>query len=286
MTLREVRALPHTFDPAAVPSGLRQYERDPDWRLPPLVARYPRFSTNRETAEAEHLEWVTPGHPLFEALRRHALAQARPDFARGACLYDLEATTPARLDVYRARVVDGLGTVIHERLFVARLSQGVEPRLHEVGVFGNLQPAPAPAEAPAVASESEPLSWLHHEALQPFLEEVQTERTAEIDRIAAHVELSLTELIEREDRLIGRLMEEKERGVEGAAGNLAQAEERQSALLQRRERRRISAASARSHSRTSSGSLARSCSRIRRPRSLRSSACARTPRRKPRRCGL
>ncbi len=59
-----------------------------------------------------------------------------------------------------------------------------------------------------------------------------------MERIAAHVELSLTELLEREDRLIGRLAEEAERGVEGAAGNLKQAEERHAALMQRRRRRR------------------------------------------------
>jgi hypothetical protein len=89
-----------------------------------------------------------------------------------------------------------------------------------------------------VAIDPEPLPWLHAEALQPFLAEVQAERGAELDRIAAHIELSLTELIDREDRLIGRLMDDRDRGVEGAAGNLAQAEESQSALLRRRDRRR------------------------------------------------
>jgi ribosomal 50S subunit-associated protein YjgA (DUF615 family) len=238
MTLREIKGSLHTFEPAAVPVMLKQYERDSDWRLPALVTRYPRFSTDRETAEEHHLEWVTPGHPLFEALRRHALAQARPDFAKGACFYDLDASVPGRLDVYRARVVDGLGNVIHERLFITRLDTGAEPKLHEIGIFGNLQPAPTPVALPAVAAEAEALAWLHHEALQPLLDEVQAERIAEIDRLAVHVELSLTELIEREDRLIGRLMEDKDRGIEGAAGNLAQAEERQSALLHRREQRR------------------------------------------------
>jgi Protein NO VEIN, C-terminal len=233
-----VKALPHTFDPGATPASLRRYERDPDWRLPALVTRYPRLSTDRETAEAQHLEWVTPGHPLFEALRRHTLDRARRHFAEGACFYELGAAEPSRFDVYRARIVDGLGRVIHERLFAVRLSQSREPALLEVGALGNLQPAPAPASLPPVALESEPLVWLHQEALQPFLEEVRKERVAELDRIAAHVELSLTELIDREDRLIGRLLEDRDRGVEGAAGNLAQAEERQSALLQRRERRR------------------------------------------------
>jgi superfamily II DNA or RNA helicase len=238
LTLREVKDLPHTFDPAPVPVALRVYERAPDWKLPSLTTRYPRLSTDRQTADTHHLEWVTPGHPLFEALRRHALTAAQPQFAEGACFYAFDLSEPARLDVYRARVVDGLGNVTHERLFVVRISLGREPSLNEIGIFGDLQPTPAPPELPPVAFEPEAVTWLHGEALQPFLSEVQAERVAEIDRIAAHVELSLTELIGREDRLIGRLTEERERGVEGAAGNLAQAEDRQMALLRRRELRR------------------------------------------------
>jgi superfamily II DNA or RNA helicase len=238
MTLREVKALPHTFDPGATPASLRRYEQDADWRLPLLASRYPRLSTDRETADGHHLEWITPGHPLFEALRRHALDQARAPFGLGACFHALDATEPARLDAYRARIVDGLGRVVHERLFAVRLVAGQEPALLEVGVFGNLQPAPAPHPLPPVAAEPEAFAWLHAEALQAFLAEVEGERVAELDRIAAHVELSLTELIDREDRLIGRLVEDRDRNVEGAAGNLAQAEERQSVLLRRRDRRR------------------------------------------------
>ena len=49
----------------------KNYERNPDWRLPSLLAKYPRLSTHRETADENNLEWVTPGHPLFEAVRRH-----------------------------------------------------------------------------------------------------------------------------------------------------------------------------------------------------------------------
>jgi len=49
-TLKPVPSLPHTFDPAATPQALRRYESQPDWKMPSLAARYPRFSTDRETA--------------------------------------------------------------------------------------------------------------------------------------------------------------------------------------------------------------------------------------------
>ena len=71
LTLKPVPGLAHAFDPARTPSILRRYEKEPDWKLPALADRYPRCSTDRETAEKHNLEWVTPGHPLFEAVRRH-----------------------------------------------------------------------------------------------------------------------------------------------------------------------------------------------------------------------
>ena len=64
------------------------------------------------------------------------------------------------------------------------------------------------------------------------------ERAAEVDRIAAHVELSLTELMQRADLEVGRASEAVEQGVTGAEGRLAQAENRHDELLARRERRR------------------------------------------------
>jgi hypothetical protein len=142
------------------------------------------------------------------------------------------------MDFYRARVVDGLGNVVHERLFVVQLEQGRDPVLREPGVLGNMVPAALPSPLPAVAGDDKATGWLHEQALRPFLEEVRNERLAEVERVRAHVEFSLTELIGREDEKIGKLAELAERGVEGAAGNLKQAEDRHAELLARRHRRR------------------------------------------------
>jgi SNF2 family DNA or RNA helicase len=102
-------SLSHTFDPGPTPSRLRRFEDQPDWNLPTLVNRYPRLSTDRKVADENALEWVTPGHALFEALRRSVLEEAQPVFADGASFYSLRHECPTRLDFYRARVVDGMG---------------------------------------------------------------------------------------------------------------------------------------------------------------------------------
>ena len=120
-------SLPHTYDPGRTPTVLKNYERNPDWRLPSLLAKYPRLSTHRETADTNNLEWVTPGHPLFEAVRRHTFHSSQEDFKKGACFFSLTHEMPARIDFYRARVVDGLGHVIHERIFAVELAEGQDP---------------------------------------------------------------------------------------------------------------------------------------------------------------
>ena len=238
LALRPVRGLIHTFDPGRTPTALKAFDRDATWRLADVSARYPRLSTDREVAEENTLEWVTPGHPLFEALRRHAWALSQDSLAKGACFYSLEGDAPARLDIYRARVVDGLGHTIHERLFTLELAAEGEPRAHEGATLGNLIPAPGPGDLPLVASRAEESAWLNENVLMPFLREVRDERLTEVDRIADHVELSLTEVLQRVDEELGRVSEELEGKVPGAEGRFAQAEGRHAEVLARRETRR------------------------------------------------
>jgi len=238
LKLKIVESLPYAFEPSRTPTVLRHYEMDPDWKLPSLANKYPRCSTDRDTAEKNNLEWVTPGHPLFEAIRRHTFHLAHEPFSKGACFYSLEHEEPSRLDFYHARVVDGLGHVVHERLFAVEITEGRGPVLREPGMLGNFSPAKPPEALPTVASAPEASTWLHEHAMQPFIEETRKERMAEVERIAEHVELSLTELLQRADEEIGKASEDKENGVPGAEGRLVQAEDRHAKLLARRERRR------------------------------------------------
>jgi hypothetical protein len=238
ITMKEVPGLQHTFEPERTPIVLRRYEKEADWKLTSLADRYPRCSTDRDTAEEQKLEWVTPGHPLFEAIRRHTHAQALDVLAKGATFHSLQHERPARIDFYRARVVDGLGKIIHERLFAVEIAEDAVPRLQETSLLGNFTPAKPPAAMPVVASLPEATSWLHEHALAPFLDETRKDRVTEVERVSVHVELSLTELLQRADEEIGRAASDVEQKLPGAEGRLAQAETRHAELLARRDRRR------------------------------------------------
>ena len=163
---------------------------------------------------------------------------ARMPSLGGACFHSLAHDAPARLDFYRARIVDGLGQVIHERLFAVELINDGTPRRREPDVLGDMSPAPTPGNLPAIATLPEATDWLNEHALAPLLDGVRTERLAEVQRIGEHVELSLTEVLQRVDEEIGRAADEMSNGVTGAEGRLAQAESRHAEVLARRERRR------------------------------------------------
>ncbi len=239
LELKPVGNLPHAFDPGRTPVSLKRYERESDWRMSALTTRYPRLSTDRDTAERNALEWVTPGHPLFEAVRRHTLHLADDAFKKGACFHSLAHEAPARIDFYRARVVDGLGHIIHERLFAVEIGAEGEPRLREPSVLGDLIPANhPPVSLPAVTAAPEATQWLQDNAFGLFLEEVRADRLEEVIRVEQHIELSLTELLHKVDQEIGKAAAEVEKGVQGAEGRLKQAEDRHSELMARRERRR------------------------------------------------
>ena len=134
--------------------------------------------------------------------------------------------------------MDGLGQIIHERLFTVELAGDGSPCLREPDVLGNLSPTAAPRSLPTAAILPEANAWLNESALVPFINEVRQERLTEVERIAEHVELSLTEVLQRIDEEIGRAAEEVDKEITGAGGRLAQAESRHGEVLARRERRR------------------------------------------------
>ncbi len=236
--LKPVRNLDHAFHPGRTPRSLKNYEYDDDWEFSEIALRYPRLSTDRKTAEENNLEWVHPGHPLFEALRRFAFDAGQDAFVKGACFYSLAHEVPARLDFYRARVVDGLGQIIHERLYVVELSTETHPCLRGPSVLGDMTPANVPKQLPPVANLAEDIEWVHQNALMPFVDQVRGERVDEIERIREHVEISLTEVINRIDLEIGRASDDVQKQVTGANGRLAKAEHRHEDAFARRKRRR------------------------------------------------
>ncbi len=209
-------------------------------RFGPLGREYRRITFDRRhLAEDPTLEWVTPGHPLFEAVREEVWEKVQRDLRRGAVFYDLNRGAPARLEVYSAAVADGRGNTLHRQLFVVEIAASGEMHLRQPTVFLDLIPAKAGiAMNPPIPLDREEVErFLLEKGLEPFLQKVRQERQKELDTISRHVELSLLTLIDRQQRQVMELLGRKEQGEEVALA-LGEAERRLDELNARLERRR------------------------------------------------
>jgi hypothetical protein len=147
------------------------------------------------------LEWVTPGHPLFEAVREDLLENAAPDLLRGSVFYDLHAKAPYRLDFFAASVKDGRANQIHRRLFAVQTEKTGEMAVKQPTVLLDLALAPqsaGPGPACGLPDRTAAEHFLIQTALNPMLAEVIAQRARETQTISRHLEISLNELINRQ----------------------------------------------------------------------------------------
>ncbi len=197
------------------------------------------------------LEWVTPGHPLFEAVREDVWERIQDDLQRGALFYDLHRGGPVRLDVFSAAVRDGLGHTLEQRLFVVETGLDGAMSIRQPTLFLDVTPAPPGREASALLGEAGALDadlpgrdeaeqFLIECALNPLLEGTRARRVREIETIAHHTEISLNELIHRQNLRMAELLESQARGDPNPllAANIKLTEDRLDELNGRLERRR------------------------------------------------
>jgi superfamily II DNA or RNA helicase len=189
------------------------------------------------------LEWVTPGHPLFEAVRDDVAERVREDLKRGAVFYDLQAKVPVRLDAFGASVKDGRGNTVSRRLFVVQADEVGALTVRQPTYLAELAFAPVGTAVPSdshMPDRARVEQALVEKALNPFLEEVAAQRAREVETIARHLEISLGELIHRANMSLAELANRRIEGenIPGLEGNIAQAEAHLDELNNRLEGRR------------------------------------------------
>ncbi|MBL7063332.1 MAG: DUF3883 domain-containing protein [Anaerolineae bacterium] len=191
------------------------------------------------------LEWATPGHPLFETIREYVAELVADDLHRGVIFFDLNAQEPYRLDVFAASVKDGRGRTLHRRIFVMQTGGDGTAAIRQPTIFFDLVPAtlehvqdlPDDANLPGLDDVERALV---KQALQPLVAQVTEERERELATIGRHVEISLNELIHRQNMQLADLIVRQQRpdAPAGLAGNVALAEAHLDELNNRLETRR------------------------------------------------
>lgn len=188
-------------------------------------------------------EWVTPGHPLFETVRQTLWEQVREGLARGSVFYDLHSSTAYHLDVFSASVKDGLGNELHRRLFVVQAGHDGQLSVRQPTIFLDLALAPigtAPSTAETFPARERREQALTEQCLTAFLAEIASQRKKETDTIRRHIEISLNELIHRQQLTFAGFHEQAAKLTTTPpwlAASMKQSEDRLEELNARREHR-------------------------------------------------
>ncbi len=234
----------HIYRVGRVPRALWPIGEELEPRFGKLGREYKQIAFDKKyLSDDATLEWVTPGHPLFESVREDLWERVQADLSRGAVFYDLNRKEPARLDVFSAAIRDGRGNVLHRRLFVLQTEMDGSMAVKQPTLFLDLavatkgETAPEDADLPGREDIEEALV---KQALESLLAEIAAQREKEIETITSHVEISLNALIHHQNLRMADLLEQQQNGDSSPllAANIKTTEDRLDELNGRLERRR------------------------------------------------
>jgi superfamily II DNA or RNA helicase len=187
------------------------------------------------------LEWITPGHPLFESVRRDVTDRSDETFRRGAIFFDIHKRSPGLIDVFAASIKDGRGRTLHRRLFVVETCESGDMLVHEPTLLHEIIPAPPGTTAPlsTAPDRSAVELFLYQTALEPWVARESIAREDEVTRVANHVHISLDALIDRQQNQLGEYLNRQIEGqtVPGLDGLITQADQHLDELNNRRDAR-------------------------------------------------
>jgi hypothetical protein len=241
---KETAAASHVYRIGRVPRHLWPVGERLEAKFGKLGKEYKQivFSKDLLAKDATN-EWVTPGHPLFETVRQSLWEQVRDELIHGAVFYDLHSGEPYHLDVFCASVKDGLGHELHRRLFVIQSFADGRMIAKQPTVLLDLAVAPKGAATPdgdGIPGPEQRERALVDRNLNDFLNEISAQRCRETEIIKKHIEISLNELINRQNLTYAGLVEQQNKlssTPPWLAASLKQCEDRLDELNSRRERR-------------------------------------------------
>ncbi|MFQ5695736.1 MAG: protein NO VEIN domain-containing protein, partial [Terriglobia bacterium] len=244
VTLRPERQQVHVYRLGRLPRLLLPYGERLEPRFGRLGREYQQIVFDKELLVTDPtLEWVTPGHPLFESVRALVLDTVQNDLQRGVVFYDLHRAGPARLEVFSADIRDGRGHILHQRLFVTQTTPDGSITVRQPTVFLEFSLAPKGTPVPDSAGlpgREQAETVLYEQALMPLLDAERARRHKDVQTIATHMEISLNTIIDRAQLQVAELLNQKESGAHepGIEGRLRLLEDRLDELNNRLERRR------------------------------------------------
>jgi hypothetical protein len=240
---KPIAGKPHAYRLGRVPRTLLTVGEELEPRFGRIGRTYQRVTFDKKILEEDPtLEWVTPGHPLFEVVRSDVRERVSNDLRRGAVFFDLHSSAAYRIDLFGASIKDGRGHTLHRRLFAMRTGLDGTLSVRQPTLLLDVIPAasgtPVPKD-PDLPDRQHVEQALVAQALEPFLGEVSVDRARENQVVREHLQIALGELINRQNLQLAEMVSRQQEGDAnpGLAGNIAQAEQHLDELNRRLETR-------------------------------------------------
>ncbi len=226
-----------------VPRNLWKRGEDNEKRFGVMGHEYAHVAFSKEIITKDNtLDWITPGHPLFEVVREETVHRFSDEVKKGAVFYDINISQPAKLDIFSGSIVDGMGHTLHRRLFVLESQRDGDISVKQPTIFLDAIPAKDDPVVPAIAnlpSQQDLEQHLVNAALNDYLQEIQAERLRETNIIEKHLKLSLDELIDKQNQKLAEYIQQQQDGDTNPylPSNISQTENRILELTNRLEHR-------------------------------------------------
>ena len=233
-----------------IPVGLRRTPEAIERRFGKIEKTYAKLTFDKDRVVGySDIEFVGPGHPLFEMVIDRVLTQYGEALRSGAVFLDPDATEPWVMWLLQGAVEDGRGTTIGRRLFGVRRQGDDCARSQPYALLDLKAPDADPPAAPSevghwATDEDTVVNWSLDTILDPYFKEIRDRRHRELSIKEKYIRKSLQHLITQSNRKLakydGQLRQFRNPNDPKALnikGNRAKEAERRDKLIHRRDAR-------------------------------------------------
>jgi len=162
---------------------------------------YSQVTFNKDLVE-EGIDFIAPGHPLFDAVADLVLEKYGETLSEGAIFYDPEANEESILWFVKGIVNDGKGKVMGEKLFAVYQKKNNELSIKGPFIIWDLNPCDkAPKYKPLFTniSQNEELvsDWTISNLVEPYFKEIKEQIFDDLDIKLKYLKRSLNFLINK-----------------------------------------------------------------------------------------
>lgn len=204
---------------------------------------YTKFTFYKEEADAtEGVEFVAPGHPLFDAVLSVAREVFRASLGEGSLFVDPDAEDPYMIWFIQQTLENGNAETVGERIFAVRYQHGSGFERVNEGILHDLPSADyelgeqeIEAARDLYVRRDKALDWFFSNVVTDYSDEVEEEQREIVETVRPSMKQALNTAISSLNQDISDLKDRKEAG-EQVDLSLENKKKKREELVQRRDR--------------------------------------------------